>query len=1581
MNTSMTKQTFFDAFISYGRADSLAFGRKLYDRLREQGLNIWFDQNDIPLGVDFQNQIDDGIEKADNFLFIIAPHSINSPYCGKEIELAIRRNKRIIPLLHVEQIDRDIWQQRKPQGTDAEWEAYCAKGLHSSFNNMHPAIGKINWVYFREGIDDFEKSLAGLTELLNRHADYVEQHTQFLAKALEWERQQKQRRWLLVGDEKKQAEAWLKIRFKDEQPPCSPTDLHCEYITESVKNGNNLMTQVFVSYSDQDKETMEKIRSSLRRESLTVWTNKTDIQTGEDFQSAIDRGIEQTDNLVYLLSPDSIESEYVRKELEYAVSLKKRIIPVLVRETPPDEIPKALQGVQYIDLTDNVKEDDYLLDESKLLKILHQDEAYYNEHKMLLTQALKWERQHKNPSILLRGYNLRSAEAWLKVAQKRTQHRPTALTEEFIAESLRQPPLESLDVFISYSRADSDLARKLNNELQLQGKTTWFDQESIASGSDFAREIELGIQSSENFLFILSPQSVNSPYCAMEVEFAANLNKRFVTLLHRSVDSADLHPELAKVQWIDFNQNDGDFNANFNQLVRTLDTDREHLHNHTKWSQRSLEWEQKNKTNDLLLRGSELAIAEAWLKDIQEQKKQPVATELQKAYIAKSSGFNRKNKMLLTGAAVGAIAMMTLATIVTTILWLDAQKQTREAKRQTKIAEEQTKIARLDENAARVQSLLEADPLHALILAIKATGESNASEPAVRQETFIEVQSSLRDASGDARERILVDAHPEGVNSLALSPDGKILASGGQDGTIRLWDMSGKPIGQSFDPLPNGSKIALYSLAFSPDGKTIVSSGADGTIRLWNLSGKLVNQDFNGHQGYVKSVAFSPDGKTIVSGGKDKTIRLWDTSGKPIGQPWTGHQDEVRSIAFSPDGKTIVSGGKDKTVRLWTRQGQPIGQPWTGHEDEVSSVAFSSNGKTIASGSNDGRIRLWDTSGKLIAQPFKGHEGAPIGSIVFGPASKAILSGGLDGTISLWDLQGNPILSHPLIGHVGAVSSVLFTPDGKNLISSDDNGTIRLWDREGYLIGQPFTGHEFGVYSTAWSPDGKTIVSGSWDKTLRLWDTSGKPIGQPFKGHQGTVFAVAWSPDGKTIVSGSGDKTLRLWDLSGKPIGQPFKGHKELVETVAFSPDGQTIVSGSDDKTLRLWDLSGKPIGQPFEGHTHWVMSVAFSPDGKTIVSGGYNGKIRLWDLSGNPIGQPFKGHKGGVYSVAFSPDGKTLVSGSRDNTLRRWDLSGNPIGQPFKGHTNSVFSVAFSPDGKLIASGGYDEKIRLWDTFGHPIGQPLKGHTGSATSVRFSPDGQTIISGSTDKTLRLWRVGTWQDWLKIACNRLILHPILVAPETQLVGDTEMLSVAKDAGKTCQTLAWNDKENAYFLANRGRSIARQGDIGGATAAFQQAQKLSPTLEMPTEDRIEDWAAEGAIDRGEKLVREGKVREAVDAFQKAQQFESAWKIPQLSWNSLCWHGALHNEAQAVLSACDAAVKLDPANVRVRDSRGVARALAGDIPGAIEDFQVFIKGTDWEKGKQQRQGWVEALKKGENPLTEEELDRLLESETGD
>ncbi|NES19703.1 MAG: TIR domain-containing protein [Symploca sp. SIO3E6] len=818
----------FDAFISYGRADSKAFATKLQTRLEEQGLQVWFDFNDIPLGVDFQNEIDDGIEKARHFLFVIAPHSVNSPYCLKEIELAIKCHKRIIPLLHVEEISQETWQQRNPQGTIEDWEAYQTQGKHSSFPNMHPTIGKINWVYFREGIDNFDQSLADLIKLLNSHTDYVEQHTQFLVKALEWERQQKQTRYLLTGEEIQQGTDWLKIRFKEEQPPCNPSDLHCEYITESIKNGNNLMTQVFLSYAVQDQETMEKIRNSLRRESITVWTKHTDIPTGENSEGAINRGIEQADNVVYLLSPESINSTDSQQELDLALSLNKRIIPVLVRTTEPDLLPEALQDLQYIVLTDNLREEDYLLDESQLLKILQEDQAYYNEHKMLLTRALKWKQQNDNPSILLRGYNLISAETWLEVAQKRKQHPPTQLQEEFITASLRQPPLESLDVFISYSRADSDLARKLNDNLQMQGKNTWFDQESIASGSDFKEEINWGIKTCENFLFILSPRSVNSPYCKGEVEYAASLNKRLVTVLHRQINPADLHPDLAKVQWIDFTQKD--FNANFNALVRTLDIDREHVRRHTKWLQRALEWQKNNKSDDLLLRGSEFAIAQNWLQEAEEENKQPVASSLHQEYLAKSNdaiaaGIKREKRQTRTLQLMLVLAIVGL---------LGALTGYREAQYQSSLTK-----------ATLVKNLLATNPLQALILAIEATGSSKSSLNSVP----MEVQSSLFKALQVARTGVIEQdifrvAQGGYVFSVAISPDGQMIASGHEDGKVRLWDLEGNPIGEPFE----GHKKSVFSLAFSPDSKTIVSGSQDTTLRLWDLKGNLIGKPFEGHK-------------------------------------------------------------------------------------------------------------------------------------------------------------------------------------------------------------------------------------------------------------------------------------------------------------------------------------------------------------------------------------------------------------------------------------------------------------------------------------------------------------------------------------------------------------------------------------------------------------------------------------------------------------------------------------------------------------------------------------------------------------
>ncbi|MGB3202125.1 MAG: toll/interleukin-1 receptor domain-containing protein, partial [Nodosilinea sp.] len=596
---------FYDAFVSYARADSKAFAIALKEQLKAQGLSqIWLDLDDIPSATDWQRRIDDAIERSHQFVYIISPSAMASPYCKVELERAIAYGKRIIPLLHVGGGDSAAWASYDPTG--------CA------------TIRLLNWIWCRDGVDDSAQYLEKLSRTLHVCDEktgaeqpevkaYLHQHTTLLTQALGWARRHRETRFLLVGRDRQVAETWLQTRTIEGAPlPCTPTDLHCEFITESIKNASNLMTQVFLCHSDQDQAPAEQIRRSLLRQGITVWNYRTDIQTSQDYNSAIAHGIEEADNVVFLLSPPSAQSPYCQQELAQALALNKRVIPVLAAAVEPELVPEGLRNLQHIDLTDNTQASDYRADESQLLKQLNTDAAHHTEHKTWLVQALKWQRQQQNPTLLLRGYNLRRAETWLKVARTH-RHPPTELHEQFIAESLRQPPNPALDVFISYSRVDSDFARRLNDALQTQGKRTWFDQESIATGTDFQQEIYRGIESSDVFVFVLSPESINSPFCADEVEYAQGLNKRMVTVLHRPIDVADLHPVLAKLQWLDFREHDGDFQANFAGLLRTLDTDREHLETHTRLLVRSGEWDRRGRDESLLLRGQDLETAETWL--------------------------------------------------------------------------------------------------------------------------------------------------------------------------------------------------------------------------------------------------------------------------------------------------------------------------------------------------------------------------------------------------------------------------------------------------------------------------------------------------------------------------------------------------------------------------------------------------------------------------------------------------------------------------------------------------------------------------------------------------------------------------------------------------------------------------------------------------------------------------------------------------------------------------------------------------------------------------------------------------------
>jgi WD40 repeat protein len=422
------------------------------------------------------------------------------------------------------------------------------------------------------------------------------------------------------------------------------------------------------------------------------------------------------------------------------------------------------------------------------------------------------------------------------------------------------------------------------------------------------------------------------------------------------------------------------------------------------------------------------------------------------------------------------------------------------------------------------------------------------------------------------------------------------------------------------------------SVAVTPDGTHIVSGGLDGTVRVWNLAtGIPIGNPLTAHQGGVRSVAVTPDGTHIVSGGRDGKVRVWDlATGTPLGKPLTAHQGGVWSVAVTPDGTRIISGGEDGTVRVWDlATATPLGNPLTAHQGTVVTVAVTPDGTHIISGGRDGTVRVWDlATGAPVGNPLTGHRGG-VWSVAVTPDGTHIISGGEDGTVRVWDLATEAPAGNPrtgvLVGHEGAVRSVAVTPDGTRIVSGGYvDGTVRVWDlATGAPAGNPLTGHQGVVRSVAVTPDGTRIVSGGYvDGTVRVWDlATGAPVGNPLTGHEGGVWSVAITPDGTHIISGGHDGTVRVRDLAtGTPLGNPLTGNWGGVWSVAVTPDGTHIISGGDDGTIRVWDLTtGTPAGSPLTGHRGVVRSVAVTPDGTRIVSGGDDGTVRVWEPFGPP--------------------------------------------------------------------------------------------------------------------------------------------------------------------------------------------------------------------------------------------------------------------------------------------------------------------------------------------------------------------------
>jgi WD40 repeat protein len=545
-----------------------------------------------------------------------------------------------------------------------------------------------------------------------------------------------------------------------------------------------------------------------------------------------------------------------------------------------------------------------------------------------------------------------------------------------------------------------------------------------------------------------------------------------------------------------------------------------------------------------------------------------------------------------------------------------------------------------------------------------------------------------------------------GINAVSVGGNAQnpVIASAGEDGTVRLWNKSGKEIKQLLaEGKPNYDSFT--AIAVSPDGQKIIAGKGNGTVYLWDKSGKQL-KTWAAHGNKVTAISFSKNGQTLATaGGEDGLARIWTVTGNKLGELKHPQIKKMLGVSLSPDGKFVATASDDNRARIWTVAGQEV-RRLEGHQEWVTVVNFSPDGQSVATGSNDGIVKLWNAKTGDQIQNFQGHRGVVL-TASFSGDGKRLVSAGRDGFVRLWNLLDRPVQRLELTGFKDDVNAIAFSPDGKTIAGAGDEGVMRLWDaKSGKEVKvwkeaiQRISSSENNVQDITFSPDGKFIVAGGLNVPIaRVWNLKGsltEPQANLYTNketqeiHQGDIMSVAVSPDSQLVATGGTDKMMRIWKPKS-PNGELVKvtqKQENAIFSVVFTADKKQIVTADGDGNVAFWDLDGNQINKWEKVHQTQISGLVITPDGSQIVTADKTGNVKISDRSGKQKQKEFFSYQSGINELAISPDGKLIATGGMDGTVRLWDFQGRQVAE-FRNPKGAIWGIAFSANSLQIALAG----------------------------------------------------------------------------------------------------------------------------------------------------------------------------------------------------------------------------------------------------------------------------------------------------